>query len=341
MKFALNTVSKLSGRCGVLSAFEKFPDKCLQTPLLLLYTRVSFCLSVLYHLHDGLTLLMFWILQGASVPYLSREVLDYLTSEFQALCMPLQGTEHMEVAAKAFGQDIQTFAGLDRVGVSFVTLKDAAEVSQSSLHENNSVPFFTRHGKVQMTVERFMDVVGAFHPDFYQVLGDADTNQASGKKRLASATQRTEEFFVACLEKHRKSEALQKVRLFATVAGGYSLPLREKSAKFYDEYKEEISGYVIDGLHSNGPEVSVLDRKTVTEVVGHTNSFLPEDKMRVMLGAYNPLMVLELVSLGVDAFDSSYVYLCSKQNRALTFSFNSADGLSEETTFHLDMSDVK
>jgi queuine tRNA-ribosyltransferase accessory subunit len=185
-----------------------------------------------------------------------------------------------------------------------------------------------------------MEIAETFKPDIYQVLGDGDTNADSSKKRLHNSTDRTEQFFIACLERHKKSEALKNSMMMATISGGYNLLWREKSAMFYKEYEQDVDGFVVDGLHCNGVEASMLNRAAVQEVVGHTLKLLPCDKMKVMLGAYNPLMVLEMIKLGIDVFDSSYVYLCSMQNRALTFSFDVAEAI-DLSNYHLDVSDVK
>lgn len=37
------------------------------------------------------------------------------------------------------------------------------------------------------------------------------------------------------------------------------------------------------------------------------------------MGSWNPATVLDLVELGVDVFDSSYPYVITEQNQALTF----------------------
>lgn len=60
----------------------------------------------------------------------------------------------------------------------------------------------------------------------------------------------------------------------------------------------------------------------VKEVVGKCTSLLKEDKLRCILGAYSPLLTLELVQLGIDVFDTSYAYLATQNNRALVFSFD-------------------
>lgn len=41
--------------------------------------------------------------------------------------------------------------------------------------------------------------------------------------------------------------------------------------------------------------------------------------MRVVMGSWNPVTVIDLVALGVDLFDSSYPYSITERSCALTF----------------------
>lgn len=102
----------------------------------------------------------------------------------------------------------------------------------------------------------------------------------------------------------------------------------------------EVDGYFLDGFHINGPSATTIDLTSVTEIVERCISLIPEEKMRVMLGAYDPVATLQLIRLGVDVFDSTYAYLASLHNCALTFNFD-LDNPVEGSVFDLDMVDVK
>jgi queuine tRNA-ribosyltransferase accessory subunit len=58
------------------------------------------------------------------------------------------------------------------------------------------------------------------------------------------------------------------------------------------------------------------------EIVDYTLSLLPSDKLKIMSGAYHPTVLLELVHLGVDVFDSSFPEIVTNGNRALVFNFD-------------------
>lgn len=46
---------------------------------------------------------------------------------------------------------------------------------------------------------------------------------------------------------------------------------------------------------------------------------LPNEKFRILHGCWNPSIVLSMVELGIDAFDSSYAYIVTERGGALIF----------------------
>lgn len=96
----------------------------------------------------------------------------------------------------------------------------------------------------------------------------------------------------------------------------------------------------MDGFHNNGITATSLQINSIKDIVQRCTELLPMDKFKVMLGPYNPVTTMELIGLGVDVFDSSYCYLATKYNCALSFCFN-----SESTTvpheYDMDLSDVR
>lgn len=124
--------------------------------------------------------------------------------------------------------------------------------------------------------------------------------------------------------------------------GGYSMQYRENVIKTLNEYEDQdvISGYFIDGFHSNGDTARKIDKTKVCDIVDKCNQLLPNNKLKVMFGAYTPGMILRLVQLGVDVFDTTYAYLASSNNRALTFNFNVAKPVTNgKSTFDINLAD--
>lgn len=129
--------------------------------------------------------------------------------------------------------------------------------------------------------------------------------------------------------------------ILAPVEGGYSLHYRKDSIEQLNSYDDQdvIGGYFLDGFHRNGESAKQLDATKVCEVVDKCNELLPTSKLKCMFGAYSPMLVIQLIQLGVDVFDTTYAYLATSTNQALTFNFNTND--VQETQFAIDLADSR
>lgn len=107
------------------------------------------------------------------------------------------------------------------------------------------------------------------------------------------------------------------------------------------ENQDIIGGYFIDGFHSNGESAIKVNTSAVCDIVRKCIELLPQNKLKVMFGAYTPKMILELVQLNVDLFDTTYAYLVASEHKALTFNFHLDDTLPEENDFLINLSDAK
>lgn len=128
----------------------------------------------------------------------------------------------------------------------------------------------------------------------------------------------------------------------AAVEGGYSIQYRENVIKTLNAYEDQeiISGYFLDGFHINGDTASKIDKTKVCDIVEKCNHLLPSNKLKVMFGAYTPEMILRLVQLGIDIFDTTYAYLAASNNRALTFNFNVDNAATtQKSIFEINLAD--
>lgn len=128
----------------------------------------------------------------------------------------------------------------------------------------------------------------------------------------------------------------------APVEGGYNEDYRQKSIKLLNDYENQeiIGGYFLDGFHSSGETAKQLDALKVCGIVEKCIVQLPVNKLKIMFGAYNPALVIQLIQLGVDVFDTTYAYLATSNNRALTFTFDINRCASDlESPFAIDLSD--
>lgn len=90
--------------------------------------------------------------------------------------------------------------------MSYCTVQDPAEVTKMGYNDKSSVTIWTHTGRKQLTPDKYMDMVEAFQPDMYHVLCDGDTNIESTQKRGQKAVDVSASMFLACAERHFKSQ---------------------------------------------------------------------------------------------------------------------------------------
>lgn len=246
----------------------------------------------------------------------------------------------MRESLEAFQKGITPFVGFPSAP-SFLVMKDPCDVTPSGFNESGVSPLFGRKGKELLSPEKYLKLVEFFKPDIYHSLPDSDTNAESAKKRLRKSLNRNVDFFNKCLELHKKSEVLNKSMFFAPIIGGFCKITRTECVKEMKPKFQYIDGFVLDGFHTNGVPATKLNLASLKEVVSVTLQELGEKQKPIaMLGAYSPLAVLEMVKLGVDVFDSSYVYISTKHFKSLTFNFDLSKK-DDANQFSLDLSDPK
>lgn len=114
----------------------------------------------------------------------------------------------------------------------------------------------------------------------------------------------------------------------APIEGGYNIAAREQFIRDLQIHGNHIGGYFLDGLHNGAETASNLNVEKVKDVVAKCVHLLEKNKLRCMLGAFSPLLTLELIQMGIDVFDTSFAYITTQKNRALVFRFN----ISEQNT---------
>ncbi|XP_012256268.2 queuine tRNA-ribosyltransferase accessory subunit 2 isoform X2 [Athalia rosae] len=238
-----------------------------------------------------------------------------ITTEKQLLTLSLPTTFTM-VDPVEKTESIADFIGMKEYPV-FLTIQDPAVAITSGYNEKDAVALWTRHGKQIITPDEYMDLVEAFKPDLYMTLCDGDTDMNSSSKRIRKSVERSKKMFERCLHRHNSSAVLGKKGLLGAIEGGYSIEARTLSVQTFAG--EDLAGFVIDGLHKNGPLTENIKFTSIENVIKHTINLLPEDKMRVSTGSWNPETVINLVDMGVDLFDSSYAYFITERSCALTF----------------------
>ncbi|XP_023014371.2 queuine tRNA-ribosyltransferase accessory subunit 2 [Leptinotarsa decemlineata] len=312
MKFSIRTPRHRAPRLGVLK-IENKPDLEMETPLVLLHT------------------------QGGHIPHVTHEVFKLVSTEPQILQIPLVSMHCFQETSQYYNGTISEFIG-SKNSLTCLTLQDPSNLTKQGHHIKDKIPIWTKQGKVLYDSEMYMNIVESFKPDMYYLLSDGDTNMTSSQKRVSKAVENTITFSKQCLERHRKSDILKDMFVMAPIAGGYCLNSREKCIKAIMKDQDVLDGFLIDGLHNNGPEVEFLPFNELKPVVSYVIDKLPPEKLVSVQGCWNPLNVLKLVQEGVDVFDTSYCRILTERSAALTFSI---DGDEESDSYEMNLRQSK
>jgi queuine tRNA-ribosyltransferase subunit QTRTD1 len=118
------------------------------------------------------------------------------------------------------------------------------------------------------TAKKYMEIVQIYKPDLYVALCDGDTNINSSTKRVTKAINRSRTLLEQCLDIHLSSDVLKSKGILGSIEGGYNLQAREEFISYLKD--KPLTGFVIDGLHNNGPEVQDISSEQVKQVIKHT-----------------------------------------------------------------------
>ncbi|KAL7288469.1 hypothetical protein TKK_0017550 [Trichogramma kaykai] len=291
MRFSTESVTRCSARIGKLSEIESLPNLSFETPLLMIYTK------------------------RGCVPHLTKNVFKKLTKEQELLVTSLPSSIRIADFCKP-SQSFSDFVGMQEYPF-FMNIHDPAELSESGHQVKDSISVWSRNGRSSVSPQRYMQIIEQLKPEMYVTLCDGDTDKDSSEKRIMKGFERTKKQFEQCIKIHTQSKVLQNKGVLGAIEGGYNLKAREKCIQFMEN--KPLLGYAIDGLHKNGPTVQNISTSQIEPVVKHCVNLLPVEKLKAMMGCWNPSVILDLVNLGIDLFDSSYPYIMTENNKALTF----------------------
>ncbi|PRD27140.1 UNVERIFIED_CONTAM: Queuine tRNA-ribosyltransferase accessory subunit 2 [Trichonephila clavipes] len=284
------------GRSGCLTELSQpFNNLSFETPTLMSYTR------------------------GGTIPHLTFNTMQRLEDQNMLLLQTLPTIIEFKEAVIEHGKGLNTFVGLPEYPFH-LSVQDPGTLTPTGFNINKGVSVWCEGGKKRLTVSDFMETIKAYRPVSYQALCDSDTPQGCSKKRLNKAVDSSLKFLDQCLEDHKNCNKLDGVAVFGTIQGGYDPFLREKSAK--TTALRDVDGFVIDGFHINGPDVENIDFPKMKEILQDIIPLLPEGKLRILHGAFEPEIMLEAIKCGIDIFDSSYAYKLSEEGEATVFPLN-------------------
>lgn len=152
--------------------------------------------------------------------------------------------------------------------LTFLTIQDPSEMTHKGFQQTESIAVWSRHGRHSLTADAYMDIVEVVKPDIYLALCDGDTDHTSTAKRAQKAVRRSENLLQKCLERHNNSEILKSSGILGAVEGGYETNERERCIKYLKD--KNLLGFVIDGLHRNGPETANIKYEEIKKILEHT-----------------------------------------------------------------------
>ncbi|XP_046639511.1 queuine tRNA-ribosyltransferase accessory subunit 2-like [Daphnia pulicaria] len=116
--------------------------------------------------------------------------------------------------------------------------------------------------------------------------------------------------------------------MLACITGGYNIKERLRCINELKGFG--AAGYVIEGFHTNGESATNLLWEDVEPVLTENLGSLPENLPRAFHGHITPIVLLKLVSKGIDIFDATFPWLVAERGGALVF----PNSLSKEYNNH-------
>lgn len=159
--------------------------------------------------------------------------------------------------------------------------------------------------RVTVTPEDAVSIQERLGPDIAMVL-DVCVGLPAPRTEVETQMRRTLRWGERCLEAHKRADQ----SLFGIVQGGVDLDLRAESAR-------ETAALGFDGIAIGGLSVgeSSDERNAALDV---TNSVLPDDRPRYVMGLGDTDGLLDAIALGADMFDCVIPTRLARHGRALT-----------------------
>lgn len=161
---------------------------------------------------------------------------------------------------------------------------------------NNGVKFQSTYDGSEhlFTPGKVMKIQSVLDSDIQMVL-DVCLDSKSSQQKILEAVHLTTKWAEKCKRAKQKLDPQNKNLLFGIVQGGLNQELRLKSLKDLEEIG--FDGYAIGGLAVGET------KEEMYQVLDYLSPFMPEDKLRYLMGVGYPENIVEAVKRGVDMFD--------------------------------------
>ena len=155
------------------------------------------------------------------------------------------------------------------------------------------------NSKVILTPKKIMEIELTLGSDVAMMLDDM-SGYGISYEEAKLAMENTHRWGKESLDWHQKlkTELNSTQLLFGIVQGNFFPDLREQSAKFINSL--DFDGIAIGGVAIGEP------KENMYQAVDAALPFISQEKPRYVMGVGSPKEVLELISKGIDCFDSVY-----------------------------------
>ena len=174
----------------------------------------------------------------------------------------------------------------DSGGFQVFSLANPKDITDEGVHFKNHL----NGDKLFLTPEKSIDIQMKLGSDIVMSF-DECVKWPSTREYIENSVNRTLDWAKRGKEVFTSKDQM----LFGIVQGGEYEDLREKCAK--ELVKMDFDGYSVGGT-SVGE-----DKKTMYKMVSYATKYLPDEKLRYLMGVGDPIDLIENVMRGIDLFD--------------------------------------
>ncbi|MFH4973926.1 hypothetical protein AB6A40_000635 [Gnathostoma spinigerum] len=254
---------------------------------------------------------------------------------------------------KKYGKGVAAFCGMKGDLATHLTTFDPLWSVEPGFNDSKSVSIWTKAGRRSINSATFADCIKACKCSSYETPFDYDVSSSSKNKRLTKAVHRTIEFCEkilaeslegsiilsvggVCSDYHRKRLAHELGS--KEVADGFQIDLaqfthpvprklskRKRTKSSSSEAEDDSSSEDVLKKDELTPDMSTasLFEQISSDRCGEMEKALevvlrelPDNKVRLVSGPFDPTQVVSLVRKGIDLFDSSFAILCAEEGRS-------------------------
>jgi len=175
----------------------------------------------------------------------------------------------------------------DSGGFQVFSLSDLREITEEGVHFRNHLS----GEKLFLTPEKSVHIQNALGSDIMMAFDECPPYPAE-RDYLIDSLERTSRWAERCLEANKHPD---RQALFGIVQGGVHADLRKRSAEALTSL--DFPGYAIGGLSVGEPKDLMYD------ILEDTNTLLPTNKPRYLMGVGSPDALIEGAIRGIDMFD--------------------------------------